>query len=141
MPDLAALVWNKQRSHQLSPARIDFIRDRLVRCCGFCWIWAYDRGYLLKTFEHNIEPTTVTGFRAVDIPFRVLVAEPDPTSRRPICALFRDSAGMTVICVGDSQLLHAIEETAPDLVIVDVHSPSIRRAVSWQMLGIQSFME
>jgi two-component system LytT family response regulator len=42
-----------------------------------------------------------------------------------------------VICVEDSQLLSTIDETFPDLVIVDVHSPSIRRAHSWEALGIQ----
>lgn len=40
-------------------------------------------------------------------------------------------------CVEDSQLLSAIEETAPNLVVVDVHSPSIRQALSWEGLGIQ----
>jgi AmiR/NasT family two-component response regulator len=39
--------------------------------------------------------------------------------------------------VEDSQLFSAIHETAPHIVILDVHSSSIRRALNWEMLGIQ----
>jgi two-component system LytT family response regulator len=51
--------------------------------------------------------------------------------------LLQCDTGTTVICVEDSLLLSTIDETFPDLVIVDVHSPSIRRAHSWEALGIQ----
>jgi two-component system LytT family response regulator len=54
-----------------------------------------------------------------------------------ICAVLQGSSGARVTCVEDSQLLSAIEETPPNLVVVDAHSPSIRRALSWEGLGIK----
>jgi two-component system LytT family response regulator len=45
---------------------------------------------------------------------------------------------MTVTCVDDSRLLSSIQELAPDLVIVDVHTPVIRFARSWEGVGIKS---
>jgi DNA-binding LytR/AlgR family response regulator len=42
-----------------------------------------------------------------------------------------------VTCVEDSQLFCPIHETAPHIVIPDVYSFSIRRALNWEMLGIQ----
>ena len=45
---------------------------------------------------------------------------------------------MTVTCVDDSKLLSSIQERAPDLIIVDVHTPAIRRAPSWEAVGINS---
>jgi two-component system, LytTR family, response regulator len=43
-----------------------------------------------------------------------------------------------VTCVDDSRLVSSIQESAPDLVIVDVHTPAIRRAPSWEAMGIKS---
>ncbi len=40
-------------------------------------------------------------------------------------------------CVDDSRLVSAIQESAPDLVILDVHTPAIRRAPSWEAVGIK----
>lgn len=69
---------------------------------------------------------------------RVLVAEPDPVSRRLICSLLEYESGMTATCVDDSRLVSSIQDSAPDLVIVDVHTPAIGRAPSWEALGIKS---
>lgn len=91
----------------------------------------------MKSFQRNTQPAALTKPHAIDAPLRVLVAEPDTSSRRLICALLQCNAETTVTCVEDSQLLSAIDETAPDLVIVDVHSPSIRRALSWEALRIE----
>jgi len=44
---------------------------------------------------------------------------------------------MTVTCVDDSKLVSSIQESAPDLVIVDVHAPAIRRAPNWEAVGIK----
>jgi len=44
---------------------------------------------------------------------------------------------MTVTCVDDSMLVSSIQESAPDLVILDVHTPAIGRAPSWQAVGIK----
>jgi two-component system, LytTR family, response regulator len=45
---------------------------------------------------------------------------------------------MTVTCVDDSRLLSSIQESAPDLVILDIHTPAIRRAQNWEAVGIKS---
>ena len=44
---------------------------------------------------------------------------------------------MTVTCVDDSRLVSSIQESAPDLVILDVHTSAIRRAPSWEAVGIK----
>ena len=91
----------------------------------------------MKSFQRNTQLPALTEIQGVDVPLRVLVSEPDISSRRLICALLQSDAETTVACVEDSQLLSAIHETAPHIVIVDVHSPSIRRALSWEALGVQ----
>lgn len=91
----------------------------------------------MKSLQRNTEPAALTDPLAIDVAPRVLVSEPDITSRRLICALLQSDGETTVTCVEDSQLLSAIRETAPHIVIVDVHSPSVRRALNWEALGIQ----
>jgi len=71
-------------------------------------------------------------------PIRVLVAEPDAVSRRLICSLVECEPEMTAECVEDSRLVSSIQETAPDLVIFDAHTPAIRRGAKWDVLGIES---
>jgi two-component system, LytTR family, response regulator len=71
-------------------------------------------------------------------PLRVLVSEPDIVSRRFVCALLERESGMMVTCVDDSRLVSSIQESAPDLVIVDAHTPAIRRASSWGAVGINA---
>jgi len=72
------------------------------------------------------------------LPIRVLVSEPDAVSRRLICSLLECEPGMTVTCVDDSRLVSSIQESVPDLVILDVHTPAIRLAPSWEAVGIKS---
>jgi two-component system, LytTR family, response regulator len=91
----------------------------------------------LKSFQRNTQPATFTELQTVEVPLRVLVSEPDITSRRLICALLQSDGDTTVTCVEDSQLLSAIDEAGPHIVIVDAHSPSIRRALNWEALGIE----
>src|ERR1700730_9857951 len=71
------------------------------------------------------------------LPIRVLVAEPDVVSRKLICSLLECESGITVTCVDDSRLVSSIQESAPDLVILDVHTPAIARVLSWQAVGIK----
>jgi two-component system, LytTR family, response regulator len=71
------------------------------------------------------------------LPIRVLVSEPDAVSRRLICSLLECESGTMVTCVDDSRLVSSIEESAPDLVILDVHTPAISRAPSWEAVGIK----
>jgi two-component system LytT family response regulator len=79
---------------------------------------------------------TETKASAHVLPIRVLVSEPDAVSRRLMCSLLECESGMTVTCVDDSRLVSAVQESAPDLVILDVHTPAIRRAPSWEAVGI-----
>jgi len=41
-----------------------------------------------------------------------------------------------VACADDSKFVSAVSESAPDLVIVDVHAPAIRQARSWEAVGV-----
>ncbi len=45
--------------------------------------------------------------------------------------------GMSATCVDDSRLVSSIQESVPNIVILDVHTPAIRRAPSWEALGIK----
>jgi two-component system LytT family response regulator len=45
---------------------------------------------------------------------------------------------MTVECVDDSRLVSSVQEHAPDLVILDAHTPAIRERKTWDTLGIKS---
>jgi len=69
---------------------------------------------------------------------RVLIAEPDATSRRLICSLVDCEPEMTAECVDDSQLISSIQETVPELVILDANTPVIRRGGTWDALGVES---
>jgi two-component system, LytTR family, response regulator len=89
---------------------------------------------LRSSFE--IRETQTRGLADV-MPIRVLVSEPDAMSRRLICSLLECDAGMTVTCVDDPRLVSSIEESAPDLVILDANTPAIRRAPSWEAVGIK----
>jgi two-component system, LytTR family, response regulator len=80
-------------------------------------------------------PASVHGHGA---PIRVLVSEPDTVSRRLICSLLTCESDMTLECADDSRLVSSIQEFAPELVILDVHAPAIRRAESWGALGVKS---
>ena len=91
----------------------------------------------MKSLQRNTQPATLTELQTIEVPLRVLVSEPDITSRRLICALLQPNGETTVTCVEDSQLLSAIDEAAPHIAIVDAHSPSIRRALNWEALGIE----
>jgi two-component system LytT family response regulator len=71
-------------------------------------------------------------------PMRVLLAEPDTVSRRLICSILECESDVMLECADDSRLVSSIQEFAPDLVILDVHAPAIRRAESWSALGVQS---
>ena len=82
-------------------------------------------------------PENVTRTSAHALPIRVLVAEPDVVSRRLICSLLECESGITVACVDDSRLVSSIQESAPDLVILDAHIAAIRRAASWEAVGVK----
>src|ERR1700746_409476 len=70
--------------------------------------------------------------------FRVMVAETDPAARRLICSLVEKEPDVVLQCIDNSDLLSRIQEAEPDLVILDVKTNAIRRATSWESLGVQS---
>jgi two-component system LytT family response regulator len=70
-------------------------------------------------------------------PIRVLIAEPDAVSRRLICSLVDCGPEMTAQSVDDSQLISSIQETVPELVILDANTPVIRRDRTWDSLGVE----
>ena len=45
---------------------------------------------------------------------------------------------MTAECIDGSRLVSSIQESAPDLVILDAHTPAIRRGGGWSALGIKA---
>jgi two-component system LytT family response regulator len=53
-----------------------------------------------------------------------------------MCSLLECESGITVACVDDSKLVSSIQESAPDLVILDAHNAAIRRAPDWEALGV-----
>ncbi len=74
-------------------------------------------------------------------PIRVLIAEPDATSRRLICSLVDCEPEMTAECVDDSQLVSSIQETVPELVILDANTPVIRRGGTWDAVGARTELQ
>jgi two-component system, LytTR family, response regulator len=71
-------------------------------------------------------------------PVRVVVAEPDTVSRRLICSILEAESNVTLQCIDSSVLLSVIQETDPDLVILDMQTSAIRRAANWEALGVKS---
>jgi two-component system, LytTR family, response regulator len=92
----------------------------------------------VRPFVEIPETETRVSAHVQTLPIRVVVSEPDAVSRRLICSLLECESGMTVTCVDDSRLVSSIQESAPDLVILDVYTPAIRRAQSWEAVGIKS---
>jgi two-component system, LytTR family, response regulator len=88
----------------------------------------------LRSFLKMPETETSTWDRV--LPIRALVSEPDSRSRRLICSLLECESGIIVACADDSKFVSAVSESAPDLVIVDVHAPAIRQARSWEAVGV-----
>jgi len=72
------------------------------------------------------------------LPMRVLLADPDAVSSRLISTVLEQEPDITLERVDDAQLLSSIHEYGPDLVIVDAHACSLRKAESWEDLGIES---
>jgi two-component system LytT family response regulator len=45
---------------------------------------------------------------------------------------------MTAECIDGSQVISSIQQSGPDLVILDAHNPAIRQAGGWDALGIKA---
>ena len=76
--------------------------------------------------------------REQDPPIRVIVAEPDTASRRLICSILESATNVSLECVDNSDLLSVIQETDPDLVILDTQTTVVKRAANWEVLGVKS---
>jgi two-component system, LytTR family, response regulator len=74
----------------------------------------------------------------LESPIQVLVSEPDPVSRRIICAILEREPDIRVQCIDNSNVVSAMQNSAPDLVIADAQMAAIRRAVNWEALGVKS---
>lgn len=83
-------------------------------------------------FAVGTEP--LEGLRSV--PIRVMVADADTVSCRLIGSVLQDAPGVTLDYVDHTGLIAAIQARTPDIVILDIHTPAIRRAESWESLGI-----
>ena len=69
-------------------------------------------------------------------PIRVMVADADTVTCRLIGSVLQDAPDVTVDFVDHTTLIAAIQTRLPDIVILDIHNPAIRRAESWESLGI-----
>lgn len=91
---------------------------------------------LLKFIPQSTDAGAPVSPHMLNIPIKVLIAEPDPASRKLICSLVEYEPEMMVECVDDSRLVATMQENAPDVVIFDAHILTMRRAGSWDALGI-----
>jgi two-component system LytT family response regulator len=92
----------------------------------------------VRSFPQDTLQETSAPAHLQSAPMRVLLVEPDTVSRRLICSLLECESNMTLECADDYRLVSSIQEFAPDLVILDVHTPAIRRAENWDALGVKA---
>ena len=78
--------------------------------------------------------TPLEGLRSA--PIRVMVADADAVTCRLIGSVLQDAPDVTLDYVDQTALIAAIHTRPPDIVILDIHTPVIRRAESWESLGI-----
>jgi two-component system LytT family response regulator len=69
-------------------------------------------------------------------PIRVMLAESDAVSCRVIRSVVQDEPDLTLDHVDQTALISSIQARQPEIVILDVHTPVVRRAESWESLGI-----
>jgi two-component system, LytTR family, response regulator len=92
----------------------------------------------MATFFQNLSSEPSTLVSKLNVPIRVLVAEPDAVSRRLICSMLEREPDVSFQCVDNSDVVAGIQEVSPDLVIVDAQTAAIRRARNWEALGVKS---
>ena len=93
---------------------------------------------MLESFPAIPEAEAAASIHVQSESIRVLVTEPDPVSRGLICSLLECEPNVITECVDDSRLIVSIQESVPDIVILDAHTPAIRRARRWEALGVKS---
>lgn len=71
-------------------------------------------------------------------PIRVVLAESDAPSCRVIRSVLNEEPSLALEHIDHTALISSIQVNPPDIVILDVHTPAIRRAESWESLGVPS---
>jgi two-component system LytT family response regulator len=74
----------------------------------------------------------------LESPIQVLVSEPDPVSRRIICAILEREPDIRVQRIDNSNVVWAMQNSGPDLVIADARTAAIGHAGNWEALGVKS---
>jgi two-component system, LytTR family, response regulator len=92
----------------------------------------------LRSFSEIPEMTASSSLHAQGEPIRVLVAEPDATSRHLICSLLACEPEITAKYIDGSCLVSSVREIFPDAVILDANTPAIRQAGGWSGLEVQA---
>jgi len=92
----------------------------------------------MSSFLHNSWGERVQLAGQPSETLRILVAEADAASSRLIRSILENESDVTLEFVDDSNLLSALQEMNPDLVILDMQTNAIRRAANWEALGVKS---
>jgi two-component system LytT family response regulator len=92
----------------------------------------------MSTFLQNLSNQHSELVSKLSTSVRVLVAEPDMVSRRLICRMLETEPDVSFQCIDNSDVVTAIQDSAPDLVILDSQAASIRAADNWEALGVKS---
>jgi two-component system LytT family response regulator len=92
----------------------------------------------MSTFFRNLSNQPSDLVSTLKTSVRVLVAEPDTVSRRLISTMLEAEPDISFQCIDNSDVVAAIQDSAPDLVIIDSQAAAIRRADNWEALGVQS---
>jgi two-component system LytT family response regulator len=83
--------------------------------------------------ESFSQSATVQEFTA---PVRVTLAERDSISSQLMRSVLQQEPDVALDHVDDGALLTSIRARQPDIVILDIHTPAIRHASSWESLGV-----
>ena len=83
-----------------------------------------------------VSPSALDGVHGA--PIRVMLAESDAVSCRLIRSVLQDEPGVTLDHVDHSVLIASIQSRPPDIVILDIHTPAMRRAESWESVGVSA---
>lgn len=92
----------------------------------------------MSSFLHNSWAERIPFAGRLNATLRILVAEADATSNRLIRSILENESDVVVEFVDDSNIISALQEMNPDLVILDMHTNTVRRAASWEALGVKS---
>jgi two-component system LytT family response regulator len=82
----------------------------------------------------EVRTTAVEGVPGA--PIRVTLAESDAVSCRLMRSVLQDEPDVTLDHIDHTELLASIRRHPPDIAIVDIHTPAIRHAESWESLGV-----